>query len=230
VTADREKLAARLRALKAKTVANGCTEAEAMAAAELLARLLDQYNMTMDEAELRSSPFDQARMEEDDSLVAPWLWVVAAAIAHLTNTRTWNERPGDRQHCTFFGLQHEVDVACYLLEICAGAMTTATLALIRRDRLFTAAKRRRAARPFLNGMSDRLAVRIRAMKPPEPVGTGLMVLHNALVDAAMPQKVKAGRGAPDLEAFAGYGDGVRAADRVALNPGLSGGQAAKLLR
>lgn len=219
---DREKIAAKIRALRSKTVANGCTEAEAMSAAAMLSKLLDQYNMTLDEAELRASPFDQVVMEEEDRYVAPWLWIVAAGIAELTNTRTWNERPGETPKVVFFGLQHEVEIACYLLEICSGAMYSEMLGLFRRDRLHTAAKRRRAARPFLNGMADRLRSRLLAMVPPKPVGTGLMVLHNALVDAAMPAKITSGRGAPDLECFAGYGDGVRAADRVSLNPGLAG--------
>ena len=54
---ERERIAARIRALRAKTVENGCTEAEAMAAAKKLAQLLADYNMTMDEADLRASPF-----------------------------------------------------------------------------------------------------------------------------------------------------------------------------
>lgn len=223
--ADREKFAARIRALRSKTVENGCTEAEAMAAAELLAKLLDQYNMTLDEAELRASPFDQARMEEDDAYVAPWLWIVADGIAYLTNARTWKQRPGERDAVMFFGLQHEVEVACYLLEICATAMQGEVKRHFTRVRAFGSGDRRRAARPFLNGMADRLRLRIRAMRPPDPVGTGLMVLHNALVDTGLADagiKLQSGKGAPDLEAFAGYSDGVKAADRVSLNPGLDG--------
>lgn len=221
---DREKLASRIRALAAKTVENGCTEAEAMAAAELIAKLLGQYNMTLDEAMLRASPFDKATMVEDDDLVAPWLWVVADGISHLTGARYWKERPGEKPKVVFFGFAHEVDVACYLLEICARAMQGELEALFSRRRLFTRSKRRNAARPFLNGMSDRLRLRLKTMKPPAPTGTGLVVLHSALVDTAMKDagiKLGTGNAAPDLECFKGYADGVKAADRVALNPGLA---------
>lgn len=48
MTPEREKIAAKIRALRAKTVENGCTEAEALSAAEMLAKLLAQYNMTLD--------------------------------------------------------------------------------------------------------------------------------------------------------------------------------------
>ena len=229
LNADREKFAARIRALRSKTVENGCTEAEAMAAAELVAKLLETYNMTLDEAELRASPFEQATMEEDDRYVAEWLWVVADGIEHLTGAKTWKQRPGESPKVMFFGFAHEVEVACYLLEICASAMTGEVGRHFKAVRAFGPTKRRLAARPFLNGMSDRLRMRLRAMKPKPPTGKGLVVLHQALVDTALKDagiNLQSGKGAPDLEAFAGYGDGVRAADRVALNPGLSGSKKA----
>lgn len=90
VTPEREKIAARIRALRSKTVANGCTEEEAMSAAELLAKLLAQYNMTLDEAELRESPFERTSVKQDD-WVGEKLWVVADGIAFLTGARYWSK-------------------------------------------------------------------------------------------------------------------------------------------
>ncbi len=46
---------ARIKALTDKTVANGCTEAEAMSAAEMVGRLLERYALSMDEIEVRSA-------------------------------------------------------------------------------------------------------------------------------------------------------------------------------
>lgn len=220
---EREKFAGRIRALRAKTVANGCTEAEALAAAELLAKLLAQYNMTVDEAELRESPFDKHTAVHDD-WVGERLWVVADGISYLTGARYWSSRPGCPRSITFFGFAHEVEVARYILEICAHAMTGEIERLFREKRLFSQTKRRRAARPFLDGMSDRLNQRIRAMKPPAPTGKGLIVLHDALVVQAMKaagHKIETGGGKVDLDVFKGYADGVSAGDRVALNPGLA---------
>ena len=54
---DRKKIAERIRALRAKTTTNGCTEEEAAAAATMVAKLLERYNMTLDETELRESEF-----------------------------------------------------------------------------------------------------------------------------------------------------------------------------
>lgn len=45
------ELAAKIRALRERTVARGCTEAEAMAAAELLRQLLEKYGVSLEELE-----------------------------------------------------------------------------------------------------------------------------------------------------------------------------------
>lgn len=224
VTSKRERIAATIRALRAKTVENGCTEAEALSAAQKLADLLQQHDMTLDEAELRESPFER-HTETHDDWVGERLWKVADGIAHLTGVRYWVQRPGERPTVTFFGFAHEVDVAKYLLEICRAAMLREKTRVLLADprKYQTYHQRRRAVTPFLDGMADRLRQRLRDMKPPEPTGTGLVVLRGALIDAAMPEKLKERGARPSRDTEAGYRDGVAAGDRVALNQGLSGG-------
>ena len=54
-TAELARVKARIKALTDKTVANGCTEAEAMSAAEMVGRLLERYALSMDEIEVREA-------------------------------------------------------------------------------------------------------------------------------------------------------------------------------
>lgn len=224
---EREKLAARIRALRAKTVENDCTEGEAVAAAELLAKLLQQYNMTLDEAEMRASPFERHRETHDDP-VGERLWKVARAVADLTGARYWVNRPGEPPTVNFFGFAHEVEVARYMLEICRRAM------LGEQDRLqretWPRTLRRRQLLPYLDGMADRLAERIAALKPPAPTGKGLIVLHGQLIDLALADagiKLQDGRARSSRDWEDSYRDGRAAGDRVALNRGLGGGQATR---
>lgn len=225
MTARRERIAATIRALRAKTVENGCTEAEAMSAAEKLASLLAQHNMTLDEAEMRESPFQQHRKVYTD-WVGERLWKIADGIAHMTGVRYWANRPGDRSSIDFFGFAHEVEIAAYLLTICREAMLREQQRIVQqqfRGSFWpTSARQRRAITPFLDGMADRLRQRLRDLKPPEPTGTGLVVLRGALIDAAMPVKpeTRSARNSRDLDP--GYTDGVLAGDRVALNQGIRG--------
>lgn len=229
VTTDRDSISRRIRALRAKTVENGCTEDEAMAAALMLSKLLEKYNMTVDEAEMRASPFEQHTERHGDP-VGERLWKIADAVAFLTGSRYWTSRPGVHPvEINFFGFSHEVEVARYILEICASAMRRQQ-DRIRQKHQFSASRQRRELVPFLDGMVDRLAQRIRAMKPPVPPGTGLVVLHDALVEAAMKVKIQSGRARSSRTVEPGYRSGLAAGDRVALNPGLRRDTATGLLR
>ena len=222
MNSNRDSLARRIRALRAKTVANGCTEAEAVAAAELLAALLQRYNMTLDEAELREQPFAR-HTEQHVDLVGARLWKVADAVSKLTGARYWQSRPGVHPiEINFFGLAHEVEVAAYMLEICAAAMRREECRVV--GPLMTPRGRRRVA-PFLDGMADRLRERILAMVPPVPAGTGLVVLRDALILKAMEleglrTEQRDARASRDLEPS--YFSGRQAGDRVSLNRGLRG--------
>lgn len=222
---DREKLAARIRALRAKTVENGCTEGEAMAAAEKLAQLLADHNMTLDEADLRASPFER-HDHTGTGAVGLKLWKVATAIAELTNTRTWRGGEAAAGCNTFLGLAHEVDVAAYLLAICERAMRTEVQGVMTRLRHLSQVQKIAKVVPFIDGMADRLARRIRNMIPPLPAGTGLIVLRAALIDAEMSRRgielEDCGPARRSLDTAA-YRAGASAADKVSLNPGLNGG-------
>jgi hypothetical protein len=224
---EREKIAARIRALLAKTVENGCTEDEAIAAARMAAMLLAKYNMTIDEAELRANPFKREQVHQEDE-IGERIWKVASAIADLTGSRYWRSRPGiSPVEITFFGFAHEVDVARYLLGICERAMQDGKRSLLRRHALLVPARRRIHLLAFLDGMADRLARRILDLIPKAPPGSGLVVVRNSLIDAALEaddvklneRKVRPGRSLDDA-----YWDGIRQADRVALNQGVGTAQ------
>jgi hypothetical protein len=230
---ERERIAAIIRALRAKTVENGCTEGEALAAAAKVAELLAEYNMSADEAELRASPFDGQTHSVPDDDVGTRLWKPATAIAELVGARYWTTAPGVHpvEH-TYFGFDHEVEIAGYLLEICERAMRSAEARMQRSLALFRPARRRMQIIPFLDGMADRLRERILAMKPPVPAGTGLVLVRKDLIDAAMKARginlrTTAGRSSRSDEET--YRQGRRAAEDVALNPGLRTAQDARRL-
>lgn len=221
---EREKIAARIRALLAKTVANGCTEDEAIAAAGKAAELLERYNMTLDEAELRASPFTRRRERYDDAVGAR-LWKVAQAIADLVGCRYWSSATGVFPvSVDFFGFEHEVEIATYLLEICRRSMLDGEKRMNARYALLVPSRRRGKVLPFLDGMADALARRIRALNPPKPPGRGLVVVRNDLIDRALQDegiKLKDVRMRPSRNGET-YFDGVKAGQAVSLNPGLRG--------
>lgn len=228
---ERERIAARIRALRAKTVENGCTEAEAMAAAEKLAQLLCDYNMTMDEADLRASPFGD-HVHDAAGTVGLKLWKPASAIAKLTNTRYWTGGRAAPTRITFVGLTHEVEIAAYLLAICERAMRTESASIMHAVRRLPHIKQAARVMPFLDGMADRLAARIFAMIPPQPPGRGLVVLRNAMITEELAKRgveIETGSARRPMN-WGAYRDGQRAGDGVALNPGVGATSAVRALR
>ena len=224
---ERARISARIRALLSKTVQNGCTEGEALAAAAKVAELLAQYDLSMDEVDLRAEPFSRDdRCYEDD--VGDRLGKPATSISKLTGTRWWRSARGVAPASyTFFGLEHGVEIAGYLLAICARAMQDEANALDAAGSLYRPDVRRRRRMAFLDGMAETLARRILAMVPGETsTGRGIVPLRFALIDAEMARigiELGSGRGRKPRDFDPDYSKGRAAGEAVALNPGLGGG-------
>lgn len=112
-----------------------------------------------------------------------------------------------------------------MLAICARAMEDGQRRINREYALMNESRRRMRAMPFLDGMADTLARRIRELKPPRPTGTGLIVLHNALVDQALKDrgvKLDKMRTRASRNLDPEYLKGLAAAESVRLDRGLRG--------
>ena len=77
-TDELSRVKARIKALTEKTIANGCTEAEAMAAAEMVGRLLERYALSMDAIEILYRPVRSGRGADWRSPAATDRWLCAS--------------------------------------------------------------------------------------------------------------------------------------------------------
>ena len=92
--ADLDKLKSRIQALRAKTVQNGCTEAEALSAAAKVAELLDQYDLSLSDVDLRQSPCEQGVIDTNRKQRQPitsCIWPSPRTIASKRFT-AWTRR------------------------------------------------------------------------------------------------------------------------------------------
>ncbi|MFV3126098.1 DUF2786 domain-containing protein [Niveispirillum sp. KHB5.9] len=154
--ADREKLRAKIRALRARTVANGCTEAEAAAAADLALRLMQQAGIDTDEVdkpdwEEAGEPTQGRRGPQDD---------VYRMVAYVSGCAQFSDRTGERRRMVYVGRAPYPEVAAYLHRVCHGAMERAlrdfhgSAAYKAKRKPHTRAAARRA---FLEAMAERLS-------------------------------------------------------------------------
>lgn len=184
-----DKLRARIQALRAKTIDNGCTEGEALAAAAKVAELLDRYELSLTDIEIRETHCEERVYETRLKKRIP-IDECIGAIASFCDCRVWREKnaAGEARY-VFFGLPADVEVAHYLTELIDGAVR-AELGRYKVSadyRRFRHQERHLANASFALGMCASIADRLVAMKAERDgairsSGRGLVVLKAAVVD------------------------------------------------
>lgn len=231
----------RLRALKERTVENGCTEAEAMTAATLLMKLLDKYNFSQSDLEM---PLEAIT---EDAYFSPRKelgqeFFLMHGIEVYCDIKAWQRKefvPGKQTLMpviVLFGRESDVLVARYLMDLVRTAMNSEW-------KKFNAIPRPNARssdrRLFERGMCTRISQRLVEMKNDRnaevdtasgKTGQDLVVVKNAVVTEAFAKKginlrMTRSKGTSNVNAL---GHGIKAGDRVALNPGIDGKQAARI--
>ncbi|MEI7606973.1 MAG: DUF2786 domain-containing protein [Rhodospirillaceae bacterium] len=238
--ADLEKLKARIQALRSKTVENGCTEEEALSAAAKVADLLDQYDLSLTDIELREEPCERAEFETRRKQGIP-LDACIPAIAEFTDCKVWREKNqlGEFRF-VFFGMRPDVAVAQYLCELIDVAMLTEVERFKRTAgyRRYHPNDRRAVSTSFLHGMASSIAAKLRAMKVQRDTahkvtGRDLVVVKSAVVEdelAKLGMNFSTRRRTRRMVAKDAFEAGHVAGQSVAINPGVGHGAQAEKVR
>lgn len=231
-TAELDKLKTRIQALRAKTVDNGCTEEEAVAAAAKVAELLDRYDLSLSDVEIRKQSCEMLVFETWRKKRIP-LDGCIVAVADFCDCRVWREKnpDGDFRY-VFFGLRSDVAVAHYLTDL----IDTAVRVELGRFKTspdylrFKHNQRHMANSSFSLGMVSSIATRLTVMKAERDAanrrtGRDLVVVKAALVDeelARLDLTLKRGRGGSRMVSPSAFEAGSAAGASVAINPGIGG--------
>jgi hypothetical protein len=194
----------RIKALTEKTVANGCTEAEAMAAAVMVGRLLERYALSMDEIEIRTArcvqaevPLGGRRRRPIDGCVATIarfcdckVWLARAATADPEQPGFDPSRSGGRY--VFFGFETDTALATYLFAVIDRAVITETVAFRQRNPRSRGVHLRQASSSFQHGVVARVSERLDAMhcarnatvRSHRSTGTALILAKDCVVEDA----------------------------------------------
>jgi len=225
-----DRLVARIRGLRAKTIDNGCTEGEALAAAAKVAELLDRHDLSLSDLEIREAPCERRVFETHRKKRIP-LDECVGAIAAFCDCRVWREKNAAGEACyVFFGLPADVEVAHYLTELIDVAVRTelGRYKTSRDYQQFRHQERHLANASFALGMVASIADRLVAMKEArdaanESTSRGLVVLKTAVVDGELEKldlKLRIVEGRRRMVSPMAYDAGGTAGENVALNPGL----------
>jgi hypothetical protein len=164
--ADLERLVQRIQGLRAKTVEHGCTEQEALAAAEKVAELLDRYGLSLSAIELPHQACQGVGIDTGRRRLGP-VDDCVPAIAAFFDCRVWSEKSTTAaiRH-VFFGLRADVEAAHYLYDLVEITFVTET-AMFARGALYAelvSAERRSATNSFQIGLARGFAAKLRALR------------------------------------------------------------------
>jgi hypothetical protein len=229
----RETIIERIRKLSQRTVANGCTEAEAKSAAAVLDRLLELYEIDLSEIQISQGEVVRIDIALDSH---PVRWA-AKSIATFADAKVWV----DKGNICFLALEVDAEICEYLLMMFMRAIdreaanfTMMNVDYALRDR----AGQGEMLHSFKAGIASRLGERLLELKSKRDFtakagGRDLVVLKKPVVDAAFATLGitlggrSVGRSVRDQSAYVA---GRSAAENVSINAGVRGsnGQAGRI--
>jgi hypothetical protein len=224
-----DKLKTRLQALRAKTIANGCTEEEALAAAAKVAELLDRHDLSISDLEIREEQCEQASVATNRKQRQP-VSACVPAIADYCDCKVWMEKDASgRIHYVFFGLRPSTEMARYVYDVVSVAMQTAWADYARRQRFIRYGHDEKGS--FLFGMAVSIGEKLSAMKVERDEanrqggGRDLVVVRHAIVEAEFGKldlNLRRGRASGKRVSPNAFEAGQAAGEALALHPGVGG--------
>jgi hypothetical protein len=195
---NRDKLLAKVRALMAKTMENGCSEHEAMAALAKARGMIDAYEISDEELKLtkeEKAVFADSTSKLDKHGIRNGM---AMAIARFTGCEVWRNSNGG---LTFCGLRSDADFAHWLVDSLA-QFGQSELAAYLGSGQAQVGNRRLLINGFVAGFASRVSARINAMADESQVasraktnGTALVVVkENAVKEALASKGIKLRKG------------------------------------
>jgi peptidyl-tRNA hydrolase len=117
MSTDKSKIAAKIKALLAKTTESGCTEGEAMAAIAKASALMAEHEVSMTEADLLAEGFAEEELSWESRKIHTARNLMGVPVAKYTDTRIWTfKETASKKGLRFFGLSSNVIFAKWLLE------------------------------------------------------------------------------------------------------------------
>lgn len=227
---NRSNLLRKIRALMAKTIDNGCSEAEAMSALSMAQAMMDAYEVTaedLQETKSESAVRETMKDMRDPHHIRQYITV---GISRFTGTKSFTSH--NKKKINFVGLPSDVEFAMWLTE---------TLTMFVQKELknyiwgndYTSLppnQKRPIIMGFVIGCCNRITARLKELSAAGDVkatsnGTALVVIKNALIDRAMADmglelrqpRVRGTRTNHDA-----YGAGKAAGDRASFGRPMGG--------
>jgi hypothetical protein len=225
-----DRLKTRIQGLRSKTTDNGCTEAEVLVAAAKVAELLDRYDLSLTDVEIRDAQCEQREYETYRKKRIP-LDGCVGAIANFCDCRVWREKnqAGEARY-VFFGRRSDIEVARYLTELVDNVVRSelGRYKMSAGYRRFRHQDRHMANSSFTLGMVASIGDKLTTMKTERDAvnngsGRDLVVLKASVVDGELEKldlKLRTVCRATRMVSPTAYEAGGAAGASLMINPGI----------
>jgi hypothetical protein len=230
MTINRDSLIEKIRALMSKTINNGCTEHEALAALDKARAMMDAYEVTEADLQLTKAESAILRSEPPGSRDPHGIKTgTAVAVSKFCDCKVWKAPTG----LVFCGLPADVRFATWLLDTLT-AFVQAELARHLMGCIAPKGERRFIINGFVGGCCKRISDRLTALCAQSAVvattnGRELVVIKNtAIADKMKELNINLGKARRSSRRVDGasYQAGLSAGDRASFGRPVSGANAA----
>lgn len=214
----REDIVRRIKALQDRTVDRGCSEAEALSAARVAARLLAEHGLSMSDIEIK----ERVDCERGDILTgrkrAHEIQYCMLAIAKFCDCKVWK----NSGNYSLYGFPEDVSTAKWLYNLVLMAMNTEIASF----KIQTHQTGKRESHAFLLGMANRVSQRLNQMKREQEqettktTGRELMVVKSQVVEKQFKTvgiTLSKNYSRTNAGNYGAYNAGQQAGDRVNFN-------------
>lgn len=207
---DRQSILQSLKSIMARTVENGCTEAEAMQAAEIARRMIDKHDISEAELSVGSTDIVSIIVANEGKSIGPFKWLIIplmrfcdvdcvlkrrapeGGVIYMKRDKRGRARPVVHQGRDYrvTGFPEDVELFKYLLKVIGSAMDRDADTYVRNLNAKTGEKRTHRAF-FQNGFVDRVGNRMdettlaRRQSQKTSDGKALIPLKMALIHKTM---------------------------------------------
>ena len=230
MTIERESVLNKIRALLAKTMENGCSEAEAMAALGKAQAMRDAYAVT--EAELNLTKEEKAILRrEPPGTKDPHRikWFLSGAVSKFCSCRGWRQRRDEGGGLVFCGLPADAQFATWLLDTLAAFVQGELVNFLMEDEPSNE-EHREAIRGFVLGCCERISDRLSELCQQSTTlatsnAKALVVIKDAAVQAKIDElgiHLRSNSGCCGTWDHSSYQAGKAAGDRASFGRPVSG--------
>jgi len=215
----RDSLIAKVRAIMAKTIENGCSEAESIAAMQMAEDMMNKYEITEDDLKLEGETaiIDILHVVRDPHKIA---WKLCYCVGLFTETKSY----GRHSRIKYAGLKTDTDFAIWLTETLTRFVQAElkTYMWANSYQKLDPTRKRIVINGFVSGCCGRINTRIMEMMNSRQTVTNsnaLVLAKNALInDAIKDENIKTAynRGRT-MKMFAGsYRSGFESGDKASF--------------